>query len=84
MLDPTPRPDDAAFAAPTWAPDRWTDIRRDYSHHDVTRLAGSLAVSHTLAEVGARKLWALLHSEDFVPTLGTYTGIRQCSRLRRG
>ena len=29
------------FPAPEWAPDRWTNIRRDYSHDDVLRLSGN-------------------------------------------
>ena len=74
MLDKPDNRPQRSFPTPDWAPDRWQDIRRDYTFADVERLAGSLAVRHTLAERGARRLWELLHSEDFVPTLGTFTG----------
>jgi isocitrate lyase len=72
------------FPAPEWAPDRWTNIRRDYSHDDVLRLSGSLTVRHTLAENGARRLWELLHTEDFVPTLGTFTGNQAVQQVKAG
>lgn len=62
------------WPAPEWAPDRWKGIARDYTQQDVARLGGSLRIEHTLAENGARKLWKLLAEEDFVPTLGAYTG----------
>jgi isocitrate lyase len=85
MLDrkadtPLPQP----FPAPAWAPDRWDNISRDYTIADVERLAGSLPVRHTLAEHGARRLWELLHSEDFVPTLGTFTGNQAVQQVKAG
>ena len=72
------------FPAPSWAPDRWATIRRDYAHDDVERLSGSLAVRHTLAENGARRLWELLHSEAYVPTLGTFTGNQAIQQVKAG
>lgn len=74
----------AEFWAPSWAPDRWDGIRRCYHGVDVTRLAGSLAIRHTLAENGARRLWELLHSEDYVPTLGTFTGNQAVQQVKAG
>lgn len=82
MLDQPHRPD--SFPAPEWAPDRWRNIARTYSAEDVTRLRGSLPVRHTLAEHGARRLWELLHSEDFVPTLGTFTGNQAVQQVKAG
>jgi isocitrate lyase len=81
MLDKTSKPD---FPAPEWAPDRWRHIQRSYTPDDVARLAGSLPVRHTLAERGARRLWELLHSEDFVPTLGTFTGNQAVQQVKAG
>ncbi len=75
---------DDRFPAPAWAPDRWRDIRRDYTLEDVERLSGSLPIRHTLAEHGARRLWELLHTEDFVPTLGTYTGAQAVQQVKAG
>lgn len=85
MLAPlnTPQPN-SAFPAPEWAPDRWAHVARSYTPEDVARLAGSLQISHTLAEHGARRLWELLHSEDFVPTLGTFTGNQAVQQVKAG
>jgi isocitrate lyase len=57
---------------------------RDFGLEDVERLAGSLPLRHTLAENGARRLWELLHSEDFVPTLGTFTGNQAVQQVKAG
>ena len=48
------------------------------------RLSGSLPIRHTLAENGARRLWELLQSEDFVPTLGTFTGNQAVQQVKAG
>jgi len=72
------------FPAPEWAPGRWRNIRRDYAPEDVRRLSGSLPIRHSLAENGARKLWELLHTEDYVPTLGTFTGNQAVQQIKAG
>jgi len=82
MLDKPRLPD--AFPAPVWAPDRWRNISRTYTPADVARLAGSLRIEHTLAANGARRLWELLHTEDFVPTLGTFTGNQAVQQVKAG
>ncbi len=84
MLDTlrTSTPD--SFPAPAWAPDRWSGIRRSYGPADVRRLAGSLRIEHTLAQNGARRLWELLQTQDFVPTLGTYTGAQAIQQVKAG
>ena len=43
------------------SPKRWEGIVRDYSPEEVRRLRGSVQVRHTLAEIGAARLWQLLH-----------------------
>jgi isocitrate lyase len=73
-----------SFKAPEWAPDRWRGIARCYSPDDVRKLAGSLTVRHTLAENGARRLWELLHTRDYVPTLGTFTGNQAVQQVKAG
>jgi isocitrate lyase len=81
MLDkPLPQP----FPGPDYAPDRWRNITRTYTPAEVRRLAGSLPVRHTLAENGAKRLWRLLQSEDFVPTLGTFTGNQAVQQVKAG
>ena len=82
MLDKPRLPD--AFPAPAWAPDRWRNIARTYTPADVARLAGSLRIEQTLAANGARRLWELLHTEDFVPTLGTFTGNQAVQQVKAG
>ena len=76
--------DNNQFEAPLWAPDRWRNIKRNYSVADVRRLSGSLPIKYSLAENGAKKLWQLLHSEDFVPTLGTFTGNQAVQQIKAG
>src|SRR5260370_27256783 len=55
-------------------PERFAGIRRDYTPADVERLSGSFRIRHTLAEMGAARLWHLLKTEPFVNTLGALTG----------
>ncbi|HTM79261.1 MAG TPA: isocitrate lyase, partial [Devosia sp.] len=82
MLDKPQQP--RKFTAPEWAPDRWRNIARTYTVEDVARLSGSLPIRHSLAENGAKKLWQLLHSEAFVPTLGTFTGNQAVQQVKAG
>ncbi|MCZ4272204.1 isocitrate lyase [Maritalea porphyrae] len=72
------------FATPEWAPDRWDNIARTYTPEDVAKLAGSLPIKYSLAENGAKKLWELLHTEDYVPTLGTFTGNQAVQQIKAG
>ncbi|MEP7072370.1 MAG: isocitrate lyase [Verrucomicrobiota bacterium] len=63
---------------------RWRGVRRDYAPADVQRLQGSIVVEHTLARRGADKLWHLLNTEDFVPTLGALTGNQAVQQVKAG
>jgi isocitrate lyase len=65
-------------------PERFAGIRRDYSREDVARLAGSFRIRHTLAEMGATRLWHLLNTEPFVPTLGALTGNQAVQQVKAG
>ncbi|MEO6300772.1 MAG: isocitrate lyase, partial [Paracoccaceae bacterium] len=78
------KPETADFLTPDYAPDRWKNIARTYQPQDVTRLAGSLPIRHSLAENGAQKLWQLLQTEAFVPTLGTFTGNQAVQQVKAG
>lgn len=80
----TARSDDADWSAPAYAPDRWAGIRRDYSPADVARLRGSVRIRHTLAEMGARKLWHLITETPYVNTLGAFTGCQATQHVRAG
>jgi isocitrate lyase len=63
---------------------RWKGVIRPYSLGDVQRLHGSVVPEHTLARRGAEKLWELLQSEEFVPTLGALTGNQAVQQARAG
>ncbi len=65
-------------------PERFSGIRRDYTPADVERLAGSFRVRHTLAEMGAARLWHLLRTEPFVNTLGALTGNQAMQQVKAG
>ncbi|MHC5209349.1 MAG: isocitrate lyase [Planctomycetota bacterium] len=63
---------------------RWAGIRRDYTMQDVEKLRGSVPIRHTLAELGARKLWKLLQSEPYINALGALTGNQAMQQVRAG
>ncbi|TCT05371.1 isocitrate lyase [Paralcaligenes ureilyticus] len=68
-----------------WAENpRWQGIKRGYSAEEVVRLRGSVVVEHTLARRGSEKLWALLHSEPFVNSLGALTGNQAMQQVKAG
>ena len=68
-----------------WAENpRWKGVRRGYSAEDVHRLRGSLQVEHTLARLGAEKLWRLMHERAFVNSLGALTGNQAMQQVRAG
>jgi len=89
---PAPRPPAGPAAgrpaerlAERWATDpRWRDVRRDYSAADVIRLRGSFTEQWTLADRGARRLWELLRTEDYVHALGAVTGGQAVQQVRAG
>jgi isocitrate lyase len=63
---------------------RWDGIERTYSGADVTRLRGSFTVRHTLAEMGAERLWQLLHTDAPVRALGALTGNQAMQQVKAG
>ena len=63
---------------------RFKNKKRDYSVEDVKKLSGSVKIDHTLAHRGSEKLWSLLHSEDYVNTLGAMTGNQAMQQVRAG
>jgi isocitrate lyase len=66
------------------ATERWHGIERPYSHEDVERLRGRFHVEHTLARLGAERLWKLLSSEQYVPALGAITGAQAVQMVKAG
>jgi isocitrate lyase len=64
--------------------DRWEGIERPYTDDDVARLRGSVHVEHTLARLGAERLWQLLRDEDYVAALGAMTGGQAVQMIKAG
>ena len=71
--------------ASSWKQDpRWAGISRPYTPQDVVRLRGSIEIRHSLAELGAARLWQLLHTEPFVNALGALTGNQAMQQVKAG
>ena len=78
-----------ATAAPSlehyWKSDpRWAGIERRYTAGDVERLRGSVKVEYTLAQLGAERLWELLHGQEPVAALGCLTGNQAVQAVKAG
>jgi isocitrate lyase len=77
--------DQVAALRRSWAADkRWAGIERTYTAADVVRLRGSVQEDHTLARLGAERLWSLLQAEEFVSSLGALTGNQAVQQVRAG
>ncbi len=63
---------------------RWAGTQRTYAAEDVIRLRGSVQEEHTLARLGAERLWSLLQDEDYVNALGALTGNQAVQQVRAG
>src|SRR5437588_2525964 len=63
---------------------RWQGITRPYRAADVIRLRGSIQIEHTLAQLGAERLWNLLQSEPYVAALGALTGNQAVQQVKAG
>ncbi len=68
----------------TGAPDRWAGIERPYTGGDVERLRGRFRIEHTIARLGAERLWRLLHDEPYVAALGALTGVQAVQMVKAG
>ena len=64
--------------------DRWQGIERPYTRQDVERLRGRFPVEHTLARLGAERLWELLHAKPYVAALGAITGAQAVQMVKAG
>jgi len=63
---------------------RWKGIERPYTAEDVLRLRGSIQIEHTLARLGAERLWDLLQTEPYVNALGALTGNQAVQQVQAG
>ena len=68
-----------------WKSDpRWQGITRGYRAEDVLRLRGTVQVEHTLARLGAEKLWRYVTERPFVNALGALTGNQAMQQVKAG
>jgi isocitrate/methylisocitrate lyase len=68
-----------------WRDDeRWNGIERTYTAEDVVRLRGSVVEEHTLARLGAERLWRLIQADEPVRALGALTGGQAVQMVRAG
>ncbi|MGA7423501.1 MAG: hypothetical protein WBW77_12515, partial [Candidatus Sulfotelmatobacter sp.] len=63
---------------------RWRGIERPYSPEDVLRLRGSVHIEHTLARLGAERLWEMLQTESYINALGAVTGNQAVQQVQAG
>ena len=63
---------------------RWKGIKRPYKAEDVVRLRGNVQVEHTLARLGAEKLWKLVNTEPYVNCLGALTAGQAMQQVKAG
>ncbi len=64
--------------------ERWDGIERVYTSEDVRKLRGTVDIEHTLARLGAERLWKLLRERDYLPTLGAVTGNQAVQMVKAG
>lgn len=65
-------------------PDRWEGIHRPYTPEDVKKLQGTVRIEYTLAQMGTKRLWELLHTEEYIAALGALTGNQAIQMVRAG
>ena len=75
----------AAQMTQDWAKSpRWAGIQRPYSAEQVLRLRGSFCIEHTVARMGAERLWHLVQTDPFVRALGAVTGNQAVQMVQAG
>lgn len=70
-----------------WTQPRWEGITRPYSAEEVVKLRGSVNPECTLAQLGAAKMWRLLHGESkkgYINSLGALTGGQALQQAKAG
>ncbi len=63
---------------------RWKSVQRDYGASDVVKLRGSVMIEHTLARIGAEKLWRLVNQAQPLSALGALTGNQAIQEIQAG
>ena len=79
------KPMTAAEMKQSWANDaRWQGVTRRYTPEDVLRVRGTVHVEHSLARMGAERLWTDLHGSEPVRALGALTGNQAVEMVSAG
>lgn len=63
---------------------RWKGVERPYTAREVVTLQGSYQIEHSIAKMGAQKLWRKLKSQDYVAGLGALTGNQAIQEVDAG
>ena len=63
---------------------RWRGVSRGYTAADVVRLRGTVHIEHSIARLGAEKLWRNMDAMPFVNALGALTGNQAMQQVRAG
>ena len=63
---------------------RWKGVERPYTAAEVITLQGSYQIEHSIAKMGAQKLWRKLKNQDYVAGLGALTGNQAIQEVDAG
>ena len=63
---------------------RWKFTNRPYTAEEVVKLQGSYFIDHSIARLGAEKLWRKLNEQDFIAGLGALTGNQAIQEVEAG
>ncbi len=63
---------------------RWKGIKRNYTAEDVIKVRGSIDIEYTLAQMGADRLWDLMHNDPYVKALGALSGNQAIQQIQAG
>ncbi len=63
---------------------RWKNSLRPYDAAAVVRLRPTVVISHTLATLGAEKLWRKIQTQPYVAALGALTGNQAIQEVQAG
>lgn len=63
---------------------RWKGVKRPYSAKEVADLCGSVKIEHSIARLGAERLWEKLNTQDYVAGLGALTGNQAIQEVAAG
>ena len=79
------KPRSAAEIKLSWEDDpRWRGVTRRYTAEDVVRLRGTVHVEHSLARLGAERLWHMVQGTEPVRALGALTGNQAVEMVAAG